>query len=529
MNRSIWTLVMRHQLLVKDGSAVVVVIAALATVAFAFDLTGSGSSEQKIDLNELLMLGVVFGAGVAWFGWRRILEQEKEILAKTEAERQAEFLAHHDHLTGLPNRRRLQQELQAALANDPADDETHALFLLDLNGFKRINDVHGHSRGDEILRLAADRIARYLPSSCLLARTGGDEFAVVARNRTVEDIGTIAERLVLGLSAPIRVGADEHLVGTGVGIALIPGDGREAEELMRKADVALYRAKAQNGSCVMRFEPDMDRETRERNLMQRALAAAVATKAIVPFYQPIVDLETGALRAFEALARWTHPTLGPIAPDRFIPLAEESGLISALSDDLLHAACIEAMTWPADIGLSFNVSPTMLRDRTLGLRILRILGSSGLSPHRLELEITETAIFGDFEVARESLQALREAGLRIVLDDFGTGATSLSHLQSFKFDGLKIDRRFVGLMLEEGESEAIVKAVLGLARGLGLSIVAEGIELAAQSAALQRYGCSTGQGFHFSHALPASETARYIAGRAEASRRSEEFASIRSA
>ena len=511
MSRLGWKVLLRHQLLVRDGSLFIAIIGASAAVAFLFDLSGRWSRRPQIELDELLILGIIFGAGVAWFGWRRILEQEQEISAKTLAERHAEFLAHHDHLTGLPNRRRLQQELQWTVTAPPAADRTHALLLLDLNGFKKINDIFGHARGDELLSIVSDRMSHVLPRESLLARTGGDEFAIVLKHQLMTEGGErVAEQIIECLRLPIRVGADEHRVGIGIGIALIPADGMQPGELMRKADVALYKAKALGGSRFISFKEDMDRVTRKRDMMQRELAAAVADRTIVPFYQPIMDLKTGKVRAFEALARWSHPTLGLVPATVFVPLAEESGLISELSDQLLRTACSDAMAWPTHVGLSFNVSPAMLRDLTLGMRILRIIEASGLSPKRLELEITESAITQDFDAARESLEVLRKGGLRIVLDDFGTGATSLAHLRSFRFDGLKIDRRFINLMLEEEESAAIVRAVLGLAKGLDLTVVAEGIEQAAQCERLQVEGCTAAQGYYFSHAVAAAETARFF-------------------
>ena len=471
------------------------------------------SSTQRLGAGVLLALGMLVAAALGFFAWRRFVEQEQEIRQRVAAEDRARFLAHHDHLTGLPNRRQLQQALNAALASPPRNGRAHAIFLLDLNGFKKVNDVYGHARGDEVLSEVAGRMATALGSGDLLARTGGDEFAIVLRD--IAELGgaeAVAATIIKSLEEPLRIGADQHQVGTGVGIALVPRDGFEASELLRKADIALYRAKAQQGDAFAFFSEKMDEDARAKHAVQRDLASAIGSDAIVPHYQPIVDLKTGEVHAFEALARWTHPTLGQIPPNRFIPLAEESGLIRRLSYHLLQIACSDARCWPEHIGLSFNISPWLLQDGSLGSKVLEIVNASGLAPSRLELEITENAIVGDLDAARHALGALREAGVRIALDDFGTGSTSLFHLRTFKFDAIKIDRGFVDAMLREEESAEIVKAILGLGKGLNVPIVAEGVEETDQCAALQEQGCKHGQGYLFSRAVPAAETAALLQG-----------------
>jgi EAL domain-containing protein (putative c-di-GMP-specific phosphodiesterase class I) len=272
----------------------------------------------------------------------------------------------------------------------------------------------------------------------------------------------------------------------------------------------LYRAKAEHQSVARFFEKEMDQRSREREGLERDLAAAIETGAVCPWYQPIVDLKSQQVIAFEALARWTHPTLGNIPPDRFIPIAEDCGLIQQLSDYLLRRACADALAWPENVMLSFNISPAQLKEKTLGLRILGILGESGLSPRRLEIEITESALVRDLESAKTVLSSLREAGVRVALDDFGTGYSSLYHLRNFKFDAIKIDRSFVGSMGSENESAAIVRALTGLGHGLGLVITAEGIEQSEQREALLKQGCERGQGFLFSRAIPAHETQGFL-------------------
>ena len=446
------------------------------------------------------------------FGLRRIVEQERQIRDKTEAEDRASFLADHDHLTGLPNRRRFQRELETAIRQPPASPRTHALFMLDLNGFKTINDRFGHAQGDEVLRTVSSRLSSILKDRDLLARLGGDEFAMIVRDLPdAASASHIAERIERVLERPIESAGSTHVVGTGIGIVLIPADRIDADTLVRQADMALYHAKSSDRPGFAMFDDRMDQETRRKAALQVDLREAIQRGDIVPFYQPIVDLDTGEVLAFEALARWTHASLGAVPPATFIPLAEEFGMIRDLSDQLLAMACEAAVAWPSTIDLTFNVSPIMLRDATFGLRILAIVASAGLDPRRLELEIVESAVCRDLERARENLNALQDAGIRIVLDDFGTGATALEHLRTFRFDGIKIDQRFVDLMIAENETTEIVKAMLALAQGLGLSVVAEGIEGAAQSAALRGHGCRRGQGFLFGRAMPVGETLAFLA------------------
>jgi predicted signal transduction protein with EAL and GGDEF domain len=292
---------------------------------------------------------------------------------------------------------------------------------------------------------------------------------------------------------------------SGIGICLFPFKACSAQEVMRRADVALYKAKADRQSSARFFDDDMDRYLREREFMERELRAAIAAEEIRPFFQPLVDLKTKAVVGFEALARWTHRELGDIPPERFIPIAEDAALIGELSDQLLRRACTAAGEWPRHVTLSFNISPVQLRDPTLGLRVLAILGATGLSPRRLEIEITESALVRDLAAAQEAIGALRDAGVRIALDDFGTGYSSLYHLRNFKVDKIKIDRSFIEKMGSERESAEIVSALVGLGRGLGLTITAEGIEQDGQQSDLVDKGCEEGQGFLFGAAVSAAE------------------------
>jgi diguanylate cyclase (GGDEF)-like protein len=481
-------------------------------LALRYEFGDTTGESAQIDLYEAIALAGFFLAAILYLGWRRITDQEREIARRTAAEKRAHELAHTDALTGLANRRQFEQALKEAAASPPGAQSAHGVLTLDLNGFKKINDVHGHPTGDDVLVAVAQRLATAMRNGDMLARLGGDEFAVIARHLAgAESATSLALRILKALEDPILLGSIRHRVGAGIGVALMPRDGSDAGEIMRKADIALYRAKATRESTFRFFEEEMDRRSREREFIERELAVAVETRAINPWYQPIVDLKTKQVTAFEALARWDHPTLGDVPPDRFIPIAEDCGLIRALSDHLLRCACRDAISWPDDVMLSFNISPTQLQEKTLGLRILGILGECGLSPRRLEIEITESAIVRDLEAAKAILSSLHDAGVRIALDDFGTGYSSLYHLRSLKFDVIKIDRSFIENMETEAESAAIVRALTGLGHGLGLVVTAEGVEQGDQRDVLLKQGCQQGQGFLFSQAVPAEEAAALLA------------------
>ncbi|HEY4265046.1 MAG TPA: EAL domain-containing protein [Micropepsaceae bacterium] len=510
--------IMRHRVTIQDGSLLVAVLLLMTYLAFEIDVFENAPNvppqEQVIELDEGLGLGALFAAGMLIFAGRRYQEQKREMARRIAAEREARTLALHDALTGLPNRRQFDSALKAAIAAMPRAGACHAVFLLDLNGFKKVNDVHGHGAGDEVLVQVAGRLSKAMREGDLIARFGGDEFAVLAPQlSSAEDATTIALRIIDALKEPVATGLAQHRIGTGIGIALIPQDSDAAEDILRKADIALYRAKTAGMSALRFFEEEMDARVQERDFLENELRAAIGTAALRPYYQPIEDLNTKRIVGFEALARWTHATAGEISPERFIPIAEDCGLIGELSDYLFRQACRDAIAWPGDITLSFNISPAQLRDRTLGLRVLAILGETGLSPRRLELEITESALVRDMEAAQETLGALRQSGIRIALDDFGTGYSSLYHLRNFKLDKIKIDRSFIEKMSTDRESETIVRALVGLGTGLSLTVTAEGVENKGQQMQLIAEGCQQAQGFLFSEALPQAGAMELLKGR----------------
>lgn len=505
-----WIYTMRHRFAFWDlivllaGAGLLIFLAA----EYEFLLLGGYSATEatQIEFVEALFIASVLGVGL-FINIRRMRTQERELVLRTTAEQKARELAFQDPLTGLANRRQFEDIVARAVAMPPGADHMHAVLLMDLNGFKLVNDIYGHPAGDAVLREIGLRLTAVVrETGDHVARLGGDEFGIVAMHvRSAEDASRIAIRLIEALKAPIESEAAKHTVGLGIGIALFPQDGPSVEEIIRRADIALYRAKAEPNSSVHFFEEQMDIQLRERSFIEGELRQAVAAGDIQPYYQPVIDLGTGQITGFEALARWNHPRLHDVPPSRFISVAEDCGLIGVLADQLLATACRDACHWPSHTILSVNVSPVQLRDPTFGRGVLTILSETGLPPQRLEIEITENTLVRDLKVAKEALGFLREAGVRIALDDFGTGYSSLYHLRNFEIDRIKIDRSFVQSMSQEAGSRAIVLALLGLGHGLGARITAEGIESLEQRDALISHGCEQGQGFLFSEALPAAE------------------------
>ena len=487
---------MRHRVSIQDLALLCAIMLVLAFIAFEVDIfTTEGvvtKAEQTIELDETLLLGGILAVGLLIFGAQRYFDQKREMARRIAAERQVRELAYEDPLTGLANRRQFEEALRMAAASPPTAGAAHALLLLDLNGFKQINDGHGHGTGDEVLVVVAQRLLRAVRDGDLVGRLGGDEFVVLAQHLLgPEAASNIALRIIQGLSEPIAAGGNSHDIGAGIGIALLPSDAHTAPEALRKADVALYRAKAERRSAFRFFEEDMDRLVREREKVERDLRNAIEEGVIQPRFRPSFDLRTGNVVGFEALPCWTLGGVD-IPPSRFLPIAEEAGLDHELARRLLERACRAALQWPAHVTLSIDVLAGQLKDPELWRTILAILEGTGLSPDRLEVEITESMIVHDLEAAKMALGPLREAGVSIALDNFGTGYSNLYHMQEFKLDRVKIDRRFVENM-DEADAAKMIQALAGLGRGLGLAVSAEGIPGAYSNSSLLRSGVDEGQ------------------------------------
>ena len=474
------------------------------------DLTGvikqiaSGSYRAKVPhLDRGDELGVVARA------LQSLQEQTRE---RARAEARIAHMAHHDALTELPNRVLLLEELERASARAADAGARSAVLCLDLDRFKSVNDTLGHPVGDGLLRAAARRLKNVLRDGDMAARVGGDEFTVLQL-----DIGhpseatSLAERLIQTLSEPFTVSDHRISIGASIGIAFAPTDGSTADELLNAADMALYRAKNDGGGGYSLFEPHMDAMMRARRLLEIDLRQALHNDELKLFYQPIVNLSAGDVSSFEALLRWEHPTRGMVSPAEFIPLAEETGAITAIGAWVLQTACKDAATWPDGISVAVNLSPVQFKGNRLVADVVAALDASGLPPGRLELEITETVMLNDTDATLGTLKKLRALGLRISMDDFGTGYSSLSYIRKFPFDKIKIDQCFIREMSDEEESMAVLRAIAGLSASLGISTIAEGVETAEQLRRLRAEGCTEVQGYLFSKPQPVAQLPQILA------------------
>jgi diguanylate cyclase (GGDEF)-like protein len=426
----------------------------------------------------------------------------------TERRRSEEKIAHmalHDALTGLANRVLLGDKLEHALARVKRG-EMVAVHLLDLDHFKNVNDTLGHPAGDKLLRDAADRLRALVRETDTIARMGGDEFAIVQVTiGQPSDATALAHRVIESVSRPYELEGRQVVIGTSVGIAVGPVDGLSSDQLMRNADLALYRAKGDGRGTYRFFEADMDVQMQERRALEYDLRKALAAGEFELHYQPVVHLETDRISGFEALLRWRHPQKGLVSPGTFIGLAEEIGFIVPLGEWVLRQACATAAKWPAHLRISVNLSPVQFKNPGLVQVVVGALSQAGLSPDRLELEITESALLEDSDATLSMLFRLRELGVRIAMDDFGTGYSSLAYLQSFPFDRIKIDRSFIKDITDGVGSLNIVRAMAALARGLGMETTAEGVETSEQLYTVRSEGCTEMQGFLFSQPLPPDE------------------------
>jgi diguanylate cyclase (GGDEF)-like protein/PAS domain S-box-containing protein len=419
------------------------------------------------------------------------------------AEARIEHMAHHDWLTGLPNRVLFRQRLNAALQAAPREGVDFAVLCIDLDRFKAVNDTLGHGSGDCLLQMVAARLQMLVRGGDTVARIGGDEFTLIQLEvRHAEQAIRLAERLIHDLGQPYDLGGREVRIGASVGIALAPLHASDPDHLLGFGDAALYEAKSQGRCQVRLFTPDMDQMLRERAQLESDLRRAVAEERLELYVQPQFELATGRLIGAEALLRWTDPVRGAVAPSEFIPVAEECGLIKMLGRWVLSTACRHASTWQEALRVAVNVSPAQFHSGDLIGDVRAILAETGLAPWRLELEITEGVLMRDSETTRSALMQLKALGVRITLDDFGTGYSSLSYLRRMPFDKIKVDRSFVAALGNDPGANALVRSIIALARGMGLETNAEGVETKVQAQFLREEGCHEVQGFYFGRPMP---------------------------
>jgi diguanylate cyclase (GGDEF)-like protein/PAS domain S-box-containing protein len=429
-----------------------------------------------------------------------------DITERKRAEARLAFMAQHDGLTGLPNRGQLRQQMDEMLQHTRRSSDKMAVLMLGLDNFKAVNDTLGHGVGDKLLRSVAKRLRSSLREQDTLARLNSDEFAIVQSGMArPEDAVLLARRLLEAIGEPYLLDGHSVVIGASIGIAMAPGDGEESEKLLKHADMALSRAKNDSRGTFSFFESGMDARAQGRRKIETDLRDAIQGDVLRPYYQPLIDLSSGRITGFEALVRWPHPERGMVSPAEFIPVAEETGLINALGGLMLRRACMDAALWPDDVRVAVNLSPLQFRAGNLLSVVMEALKQSGLPAERLELEITETLLLEKSSQVLATLHALRALGVRISMDDFGTGYSSLSYLRSFPFDKIKIDQSFVRDLGTNNDAQAIVRAIISLGVGLGVTITAEGVETEAELACLRFEGCHEGQGFLFSHARPNAE------------------------
>lgn len=435
-----------------------------------------------------------------------------DITEREKAAAAIDHLAHHDGLTGLANRRLLIERLHTATRSTPNEDAACAMLCIDLDGFARVNDLHGHVFGDEVLRQAARRIAGLAGAADTAARLEGDTFCILqADARQPAAAASMAARVMAALRQPYRVVGQDVLLSASIGIALFPSDGASADQLLTNADTALYDAKAAGRDMCRLYDQKMDIRTTQRRLLEQDLRDAVEGQELKVCYQPIFDSMTCRAVAFEALVRWEHPTRGVVPPDVFILIAEESGLIVPLGQWVMERAAEDASGWPEPLRVSVNLSPKQFLMADLSLQILSALERAGLPPHRLSVEITEGVLIDNRERARTIVQALKQHGVQISLDDFGTGYSGLSYLRQYPLDTIKIDKSFIRSLADDDGAQAIVQTILTLARRLGLKVIAEGVETEAQLEWLRAAGCGLVQGFLLGTPLLPEEIAPFLA------------------
>jgi diguanylate cyclase (GGDEF)-like protein len=485
-------------------------ITSCATIAAILLFVGLGSQllppallgARLPDSASTLKIAFLLNIAIILFGWRRSKDLKEALEAYEESERVARRNANTDPATGLANRRDLMRSLGDALeARTPG-----VLLLLDLDHFKRVNDLHGHLAGDQLLRSVAENLTRAAPDATCCARIGGDEFAVLLEGANAAEAEEIARAVLARLSTPVFVVGAQVAVSASIGLALI-GRSASEEDVLRQGDVALYAAKRGGRNGLAWFDQELERELAERLSLEEDIRRGIPSGEFVPFFQPLIDLSTRELVGFEALARWRSPTRGFVEAESFIEVAETTGLIGPLTYAVMEQALREARAWPAHLKIAVNISPVQFRDLTLAEQVMKILSVTGFPANRLEIEITEGSLLEDREQVLTIIQSLKNVGISISLDDFGTGYASLAQMNSLPVDRIKIDKSFISTIVKSEQTAAIVNTIASLGHTLNVPITAEGVESEQIRSELKKIGCSEAQGWLFGRAVSA-ETVR---------------------
>ena len=488
-------------------------ITSCATIAALLLFVGLGSQvlpgalrgAPVPDANSTLTVAFLLNIAIILFGWRRSKDLKEALDAYEEAERVAHRNANTDPATGLSNRR----ELLRCLTEAREAKSAGALLLLDLDHFKRVNDLHGHLAGDQLLAVFAQTMTKAAPDAACCARIGGDEFAVLLTGSTAAAAEEVARAIIAQLAVPVLLGGSQVQVSVSIGLAEL-ARGQSEEDILRQSDVALYAAKRGGRNCLAWFDKELERELTERLKLEEDIRAGIRLGEFVPFFQPLIDLETRELVGFETLARWRSPTRGFVEAEAFIEVAEATGLVGPLTLAVMEMALREARPWPQHLKIAVNISPVQFRDASLAEQIMKVLAATGFPAHRLEIEITEGSLLEDRDQFTTIIQSLKNVGISISLDDFGTGYASLAQLHTLPVDRIKIDKSFIATLVKSEQTAAIVATITQLGHTLNVPITAEGVESEMIRNELQKFGCSEAQGWLFGRAVSADTVRTFL-------------------
>ncbi len=488
-------------------------ITSCATIAALLLFVGIGSQVVPTaiagaplpDSASTLKVAFLLNIAIILFGWRRSKDLKEALDAYEEAERVAHRNANTDPATGLANRRELLRSLSEAHEAKSAG----TLLLLDLDHFKRVNDLHGHLAGDRLLSVVADTLTRAAPDASCCARIGGDEFAVLLAGTSPGAAEKVARAVIAQLATPVFLGGAQVQVSASIGLAEL-ARGQSEEDILRQSDVALYAAKRSGRNCLAWFDKELERELTERLKLEEDIRNGIQRGEFVPFFQPLIDLQSRELVGFETLARWRSPTRGFVEAESFIDVAEATGLVGPLTLAVMEQALQEARGWPAHLKIAVNISPVQFRDASLAEQIMKVLAATGFPAHRLEIEITEGSLLEDREQFSTIIQSLKNVGISISLDDFGTGYASLAQLHMLPVDRIKIDKSFIATLVKSEQTAAIVSTIANLGHTLNVPITAEGVESEHIRNELKKFGCSEAQGWLFGRAVSADTVRTFL-------------------